>query len=162
MIGLTQKPRKNIKSFILGGDFNGTVTEANADFFKVLPVHLPSSTTQKTADTNQPYCPSSMNKFSSDHLAVNGTANSNVDWGNIGTPYIMNGLTVVEKPDYNSSRKMRDITSEQPSKIGKEINDTIDHIFCKGTFTRALNITTFNVLAGSERKWSDGFVLGPE
>ena len=167
---LNPKTKENIKSFILGGDFNCTVAEANAEFFKVLGFPLPSST-GSTTDTNQPYCPSKINNFSSDHLAVNGKAVNgkavngkavNGIWDDIGTPYIKEGGKAVEKPDYHSSRKMRDITSEQPSKIGEKIDKTIDHIFCKGTFTRALNITTFNVLAGSKRKWSDGFVLGPE
>ena len=157
---LNPKTDKNIKSFILGGDFNCTVTEANNDFFNVLDVSLPSSTGSTTA-ADQPYCPSKINNFSSDHLAVNGTANNNNSWGNIGTPYIKKGGNAVVKSDYHSSKKMRDITSEQPSKIGEKIDKTIDHIFCKGTFTRNLEITTFNVLAGSDRKWSDGFVLGP-
>ena len=156
---LNPKTEENIKSFILGGDFNCTVAEANNDFFNVLGLELPSSTGSTTAD-DQPYCPSSINNFSSDHLAVNGKAVNGI-WSNIGTPYIKNKGKAVVKSDYHSSRKMRDITSEQPSKIGEKIDKTIDHIFCKGTFTQDLEITTFNVLAGDERKWSDGFVLGP-
>lgn len=158
----------NVPNFILGGDFNCELAEAQTAFFNKVGIVLGTPPSSSAPNPPQSYSPSSLNNFTSDHLAVYGkiretNQNTNQRSTSKQKHFINIGLPYATTPgNYNSSRKMRDLTSEQPNKIGEIIEGTIDHIFYYGSFISKghnLKITTFNVLAVG--KWDDGFVLGP-